>query len=112
MYLTDPYRVSQWAGVRCRELRRRRSSAAGDRSSTDDGGAPDPHGDRRKSKGGAAIIRGAASSLSPCKPNDEAGGGIRTHDRLITNQVLYQLSYASDDLPVRSSGTCVSNRRP
>ncbi len=27
----------------------------------------------------------------------EAGGGTRTHGRLITNQVLYQLSY---------SGTC------
>ena len=24
-----------------------------------------------------------------------AGGGIRTHDLLITNQLLYQLSYAS-----------------
>ena len=28
-----------------------------------------------------------------------AGGGTRTHDRLITNQMLYQLSYAGARRP-------------
>ena len=34
--------------------------------------------------------------LSPSASLDGASGGTRTRDRLITNQVLYQLSYASE----------------
>ena len=40
-------------------------------------------------------VRARSGPLVSLRP-PRAGGGIRTHDRLITNQVLYQLSYASD----------------
>ena len=35
--------------------------------------------------------------VAPCEAGAKsgAGNGIRTHDLLITNQLLYQLSYAS-----------------
>ena len=42
----------------------------------------------------SATRAATSSSRCPGVAADGASGGIRTHDHLITNQVLYQLSYA------------------
>jgi hypothetical protein len=41
-------------------------------------------------------LRPASFDTKRYNKNSGAGGGSRTHDLLITNQLLYQLSYASE----------------
>jgi hypothetical protein len=45
-----------------------------------------------------------------CECTTKAGGRIRTPDRLITNQLLYQLSYASVTLFIKAYlvGLCLA----
>ena len=52
--------------------------------------------------GAAALLSRANARLRKAFPG--AGEGIRTHDPLITNQMLYQLSYASKFGPLPPSG--------
>ena len=61
--------------------------------------------------GEAASAPRARGAKLPRRVRQPASGGARTHDLLITNQLLYQLSYASDRVPPRKLLNIVNSRR-
>src|SRR5687767_2342474 len=52
------------------------------------------------------------SGTPPCSSAAGAGDGTRTRDLLITNQLLYQLSYASPDSRISKKAKRTHSHRP